>query len=94
MAWLRDLQWQEHEGSVSFLELAPDFEAHSGRAMPAAQGHDLQGISLSLHERGRVLRSARAVLEKHVGWWQVCRGWWRQDPWWRAAAPWCPLGRD
>ena len=66
VAWLRDLQWQEHEGSVSFLELALGFEAHSGRAMPAAQGHDLQGISLSLHERGQVLRSALAVLEKHV----------------------------
>ena len=39
VAWLRDLQWQEHDGSVSFLELALDFEAHSGRALPAAQGH-------------------------------------------------------
>ena len=66
MAWLQDLQWQEHDGCASFLELALDFEAHLGRAMPAAQGHDLQGISLSLHERGRVLRSALAVLEKHV----------------------------
>ena len=34
--------------------------------MPAAQGHDLQGIAMSLHERGRVLRSALAVLEKHM----------------------------
>ena len=46
--------------------LALEFEAHAGRATPAAQGHDLQGISVSLHMQGRVLRSALAVLEKHV----------------------------
>ena len=53
-------------GQVTFVELALDFEAHSGRAMPASPGAELQAIVLSLHERSRVLRTALAVLQRHV----------------------------
>ena len=38
LSWLRELQWEPGMGQVTFVELALDFEAHSGRAMPASPG--------------------------------------------------------
>ena len=63
---LRELQWMPGKGSVTFIELALDFEAHSGSAMPAAPSAELESIVLSLHEKARVLRTALAVLQKHL----------------------------
>ena len=54
------------KGCVTFIELALDFEAHSGKAMPAAPSAELESIVLSLHERARVLRTALAVLQKNL----------------------------
>ena len=50
LGWLRELQWEPGMGQVTFVELALDFEAHSGRAMPASPGAELQAVVLSLHE--------------------------------------------
>ena len=38
ICWLRELQWKPTgEGQVTFVELALDFEAHCGRALPATR---------------------------------------------------------
>ena len=66
LSWLRELQWEPGLGQVTFAELVLDFEAHSGRAMPASPGAELQSIVLSLHERAQVLRTALSVLQRHV----------------------------
>ena len=47
LSWLRELQWEPGLGQVTFAELVLDFEAHSGRAMPASPGAELQSIVLS-----------------------------------------------
>ena len=56
----------ESKGQVTFVELALDFEAYTGRALPAAPSMTLRGEVMSLHERARVLRVALATLQKHV----------------------------
>ena len=48
------------------MELALDFEAHSGRALPATLSAVLKAEVMSLHERARVLRVAMSILQKHV----------------------------
>ena len=65
-SWLRDLQWMPGKGSVTFIELALDFEAHSGRVMPAAPSAELESTVLSLQERARVLRTALVVLQMNL----------------------------
>ena len=49
------------------MELALDFEAHYGCALPATQSAVLKAEVMSLHERTRVLRVALSVLQKHQG---------------------------
>ena len=44
LSWLRELQWEPGLGQVTFVELALDFQAHAGRAMPASPGAELQSI--------------------------------------------------
>ena len=51
---------------MTLVELALDFEAHSGRVMPASPGSELQSVVLSLRERARVLRTALSVLQRRV----------------------------
>ena len=66
LLWLAKLQWMpQGSGQVTFMELAMDFEATAGRALPPSPQSSLQGVSLSLHERARVLRVAMASLHKH-----------------------------
>ena len=54
------LRWQE--GEVSYAELAMDFEATSGRALPARPEHALRMTLLPLQERAAVLRQAVRAL--------------------------------
>ena len=49
---------------MTFIELALDFEATAGRALPPPQS-SLQGVALSLHERARVLCVAFVALKRH-----------------------------
>ena len=48
------------------MELALDFEAHSGRALPVTPSAVLKAEVMSLHERARVLQVALSILQKHV----------------------------
>ena len=66
LSWLGALVWADEVGTVSFLELAMDFEAHAGRALPAAPQAAFRGTSLPLQERARVLRLALTTLGKLV----------------------------
>ena len=50
---------------MTFIELALDFEATAGRALPPTPQSSLQGVALSLHERARVLRVAFVALKRH-----------------------------
>ena len=66
LLWLAQLQWMPPgAGQVTFIELALDFEATAGRALPPTPQSSLQGVPLSLHERARVLRVALVALKKH-----------------------------
>ena len=58
--------WAGEVGTVSFLELAMDFEAHAQRALPAAPQAAFPGTALPLQERARVLRLVLATLGKLV----------------------------
>ena len=62
----RALQWYDAPGTVTFLELALDFEEFAGCMLPAAPQAKWTGHTLSLHERARVLRLALATLQKLV----------------------------
>ena len=66
LSWLQELQWVPGMGQVTFVVLALDLEAYSGRALPASAGEELPSIVLSLHERARVLRTALSILQRHV----------------------------
>ena len=63
LAWLRALQWTEDTDTVSFIELALDFEEHEARTLPAAPQAKFQGHTLPLQERARVLRLALCTLQ-------------------------------
>ena len=64
VSWAFMLCWQE--GEVSYAELAMDFEATSGRALPARPEHALRMIVLPLQERVAVTRQAVQVLRPHL----------------------------
>ena len=66
LSWLGELVWTDEVGTVTYLELAMDFEAHAGRALPSAPQAQFRGLSLPLQERGRVLRLALNHLQKLV----------------------------
>ena len=66
LAWLRALQWTEDTDTVSFIELALDFEEHAARTLPAAPQAKFQGHTLPLPERARVLRLALCTHRKLV----------------------------
>ena len=63
LAWLGALMWADEVGTVTFLELAMDFEAHTQQVLPAALQAAFQGTA---PPRARVLRLALATLEKLV----------------------------
>ena len=66
------LKWQgapvgaDEVCTVSFLELAMDFEAHAKWDLPAAPQAALRGTALPHQERARVLRLALSTLGKLV----------------------------
>ena len=53
-------RWRE--GEVSYAELAMDFEATLGRALPARPEHALRMTVLPLYERAAVLQQAARAL--------------------------------
>ena len=66
LKWLAALVWADQVGTVSFLELAMDFEAHAKRALPAAPQAAFRGMALPLQERAQVLRLVPSTLGKLV----------------------------
>ena len=59
-------QWTEDADTVSFIELALDFEEHAARTLPAAPLAKFQGHTLPLQERARVLCLALCTLQRLV----------------------------
>ena len=51
---------------VSWAELALDYEAFAGRALPASPDHCLRGTRLPLGERAQILRRAAGLVEHHL----------------------------
>ena len=47
LCWLGALMWADEVGTVTFLELAMDFEAHSRRALLAAPQAEFPGTAPS-----------------------------------------------
>ena len=66
LCWLRELHWAPEPGTVTFLELALDFEEFAQRTLPHAPQAKFKGTTLSLQERGRVLRLAMANAQRLV----------------------------
>ena len=66
LSWLRALTWPEEQGTVTFLELAIDFEEFAQRTLSHAPQAKYTGNTLSLQERGRVLRLAMASAQRLV----------------------------
>ena len=64
--WLRALTWAQEPGTVALLELALDFEEFAQRTLPRAPQAKFKGTTLSLQERGRVLRLAVASAKRLV----------------------------
>ena len=66
LCWLRALQWADQTGTVTFIELALDFEEFAERTLPAAPQAKFRGHTLPLQERARVLRLALCTLQRLV----------------------------
>ena len=64
--WARVLAWGPGLANVSWAELALDYEAFVGRALPASPDHHLRRTRLPLGERARVIRKARGLVERHL----------------------------
>ena len=64
--WARALAWMPEPAEVSWAELALDYEAFVGRALPASPDHRLRGTGLTLGERAQVLRKAVGLAEHHL----------------------------
>lgn len=64
--WLHALQWLPDAGTVTFLELTLDFEAHTGRLVPVCSALRFVATQQPLQERSRVLRLAMVVLRDHL----------------------------
>ena len=56
----------QNPGTVTFLELALDFEEFAQRTLPHSPQAKFKGTALSLQERGRVLRLAVANAQRPV----------------------------
>ena len=66
LRWLRALTWTQEPGTLTFLELALDFEEFAQRTLPHAPQAKFKGSTLSLQERGRVLRLAITSAQRLV----------------------------
>ena len=66
LQWASQLRWLPGQGHVTYVELALDFEAHAGRALPAPSDHRLWGVTLPLRTRGQVLKMALDALQPHL----------------------------
>ena len=64
--WARALAWAPGPAEVSPAELALDYEAFVGRALPASPDHRLRGTRLPLGERAQILRKAMGLAERHL----------------------------
>ena len=64
--WARALAWAPGPAEVSWAELALDYEAFVGRALPASPDHRLRGTRLPLGERSQVLRKPVGQAERHL----------------------------
>ena len=58
--------WADEPGTVTFIELALDFEETSQRTLPTAPQAKYRGTALPLQERARVLRLALCTMQKLV----------------------------
>ena len=63
---LRALQWTDDTGTVTFVELAPNFEEFAERTLPSAPQAKFRGHTLPLRERARVLKLALCTLQRQV----------------------------
>ena len=59
---------------MSWAELALDYEAFVGRALPAAPDHKLRGARHPLGERAQVLRKAVGLAGRHLAAGGLLRG--------------------
>ena len=66
LRWSRALQWTDEPGTVTFIELALDFEEFTDRTLPATPQAKFRGHTLPLQERARVLRPALCTLQRLV----------------------------
>ena len=57
---------------MSWAEVALDYEAFRGRALPASPDHRLRGTRLPLGERAQVLRKAAGLVERQVAGTLLC----------------------
>ena len=64
--WAWALAWVPGMAEVSWAELALDYEAFVGRALPASPDHRLRGTRPPLGERVQVLRKAAGLVERHL----------------------------
>ena len=64
--WARALSWMPGPADISWAELALDYEAFVGRALPGSSDHRLRGTRLPLAERAQVLRKAAGRSERHL----------------------------
>ena len=61
-------------GAGPRAELALDYEAFIGRALPASLHHQLRGTCLPLGERAQVLRRATQLVQRHIAAGQLLQG--------------------
>ena len=64
--WARALAWVPEPAEVAWAELALDYEALVGRALPASPDHRLRGTRPPLGERAQVPRKAVGLAERHL----------------------------
>ena len=64
--WAWALAWMPEPAEVSWAELALDYEAFVGRALPASPDHRLRGTRLPLGKRAQFLRKAVGLAERHL----------------------------
>ena len=63
--WARALAWVPGLAEVSWAELALDYEAFAGWALPASPDHGLRGTRLPLGQRAQILCKAAGLVERH-----------------------------
>ena len=66
LRWASPLRCLPGQGHVTYVELAPDFEAHAEPALPALSDHRPRGVTLPLRTGGPVLKVALDALQPHL----------------------------